>query len=162
MYNDSPKHSMSCRITTLLLGLVLASCATPTAPTQQSAAPAVCFPDLKEMAGTYTLTIDLDESCTAMPAAARRRVYHATLEDRGWHFLVVNIDGGGRNPSTIWGALKGCLHLSGQRRSRPLQGRASVLLRAHYDSDFRAASVVSANASQAKKQKAAIPRLRPS
>ena len=47
------------------------------------------------MAGTYTLTIDLDESCSAMPAAARHRVYQAILEDRGWHFLVVSIAGGG-------------------------------------------------------------------
>ena len=47
------------------------------------------------MAGSYTLTIDLDERCAALPAAARHRVYRATLEDRGWHFLVVSIVGGG-------------------------------------------------------------------
>jgi hypothetical protein len=47
------------------------------------------------MTGAYTLTIDLDDGCSAMPAAARHRVYRATLEDRGWHYLVVSIVGGG-------------------------------------------------------------------
>ena len=47
------------------------------------------------MAGTYTLTLDLDDSCSVFPAPTRQRVYRVTLEDYGWHFLVVKIVGGG-------------------------------------------------------------------
>jgi hypothetical protein len=97
---------MSRILTTVLLALALPACSNPTypsAPTQTT--PPARFPDLKEMAGTYTLTIDLDEGCNAMPAAARHRVYQARLEDRGWHFLVVSIAGGGFSETTQLGDL---------------------------------------------------------
>lgn len=74
---------MSRLLATTLLAVTLVSCATPTAPTQSAVAEPVRFADLKAMAGTYTLTIDLDESCNAMPVATRHRTYQATLEDRG-------------------------------------------------------------------------------
>lgn len=57
------------------------------------------------MAGTYTLTIDLDDVCSAMPAAARHRVYRAVLEDRGWHYLVLHVVGGGFSEPTLIGDL---------------------------------------------------------
>lgn len=86
---------MSRLVTTALLAVIVSACSTPSTPTQPSAAPRDRFPDLKAMAGTYTLTIDLDKNCSAFPATARHRVYQATLEDRGWHYLVVGIVGGG-------------------------------------------------------------------
>lgn len=64
---------MSRLLTTVLLALAFPACATPTPPS-----PPVRFPDLKAMTGAYTLTIDLDDGCSAMPAAARHRVYRAT------------------------------------------------------------------------------------
>lgn len=94
---------MSRLLTTVLLALALPACSTPTAPTHTS--PPVRFPDLKAMTGTYTLTIDLDDGCSTMPAAARHRVYRATLEDRGWHYLVVSIVGGGFTEATELGNL---------------------------------------------------------
>ena len=87
----------------VLLALALPACSTPTTPTPP--APPARFPDLKAMTGTYTLTVDLDDSCSAMPAAARHRVYRATLEDRGWHYLVVSIVGGGFSEPTQLGDL---------------------------------------------------------
>src|SRR5688572_5292794 len=92
------------RIFPVLLGLALSACSPPAAPTPVSAPPDR-FPDLKAMAGTYTLTIDLDESCSALPAPARHRTYDDTLEDRGWHFLVVNVAGGGFPQATEIGDL---------------------------------------------------------
>jgi hypothetical protein len=91
----------------LMVGLATAGCSSPATPTQPTAAPPpVRFPDLAAMAGTYHLTLDLDPSaCSAMPAAARRRVYQVTLEDRGWHFLVVNVAGGGFSEATQIGDL---------------------------------------------------------
>jgi len=97
---------MSRILTIVLLALALPACSDPTypsAPTQPI--PPARFPDLKEMAGTYTLTIDLDEGCSAMPAVARHRVYQARLEDRGWHYLVVSIAGGGFSEATQLGDL---------------------------------------------------------
>lgn len=86
---------MSRLVTAALIALIGSACSTQSTPTQPSAAIPERFPDLKAMAGTYTLTIDLDENCRAFPATARHRVYQATLEDRGWHYLVVGIVGGG-------------------------------------------------------------------
>ena len=57
------------------------------------------------MAGTYALTIDLDDACSTFPPLARHRVYSATLEDRGWHFLVVGVVGGGFSEQTQIGDL---------------------------------------------------------
>ena len=96
---------MSRVLPTVLLALALPACSTPTTPTQPTAAAPDRFPDLKAMTGTYTLTVDLDQSCGAMPAVARHRVYRATLEDRGWHFLVVSIVGGGFAETTQVGDL---------------------------------------------------------
>jgi hypothetical protein len=84
---------MSRLLATVLLAVAPPACSNPPAPTPPS--PPVRFPDLKMMAGTCTLTIDLDDGCSAMPEAAGRRIYRATLEDRGWHYLVVSIVGGG-------------------------------------------------------------------
>ena len=73
-----------------------ASCSDPSTLTGSTpAGPTVQFGDLKAMAGIYTLTIELDDSCHELPSLAWRRSYRAALEDRGWHFLVVRIDGGG-------------------------------------------------------------------
>jgi hypothetical protein len=76
---------------------VLFGCSTQSTPTAPNApaAPTVRFSDLKTMAGTYMLTIDLDETCSSLPAVAQQRRYRAVLEDRGWHFLVVSVIGGG-------------------------------------------------------------------
>ena len=90
-------------VTTVLLALGLSACSTPTTPTDPD--PPARFPDLKAMTGSYTLTIDLDDACSAMPATARRRVYRAALEDRGWHYLVVSIVGGGFSEPTQLGDL---------------------------------------------------------
>lgn len=89
----------------MVLALGCSSCSTPSTPTQPTVDPSVRFPDLKAIAGTYTLTIDLDDACSTLPAAARHRVYSARLEDRGWHFLVVGVVGGGFSELTELGDL---------------------------------------------------------
>ena len=83
----------------------MSGCSSPSTLTQPTAV-APRFPDLAVMAGTYTLTVDLDPgTCSAMPANARHRVYRVTLEDRGWHFLVVKVAGGGFAEATEIGDL---------------------------------------------------------
>ena len=109
---------MSRLLTIVMLAIALPACSTPTTPTQPTAGAPDRFPDLKAMTGTYTLTIDLDESCSAMPAAARHRVYRATLEDRGWHYLVVILEGGGFTEPTPLGDL-----FSGQLGTVPFDPR---------------------------------------
>jgi hypothetical protein len=106
--------------TIVMLSGAISACSTQSTPTAPSApvTPAVQFADLKAMVGTYTLAIELDESCVELPALARRRTYRATLEDRGWHFLVVGIAGGGfSEPTQIGDLFSGELSL--QRPSEP-------------------------------------------
>ena len=65
----------------------------PTTPTAApSPAPASPF---AVVTGNYELTIEIDDKCAQIPPTLRVRRYHATLEDRGWHFLPVNVVGGG-------------------------------------------------------------------
>ena len=101
------------RYLSVVIALAIAGCsspATPTQPTSAGAAPAP-FPDLAEMAGAYTLTIDIDDSCSTLPAAARHRVYRAVLEDRGWHFLTLRVVGGGfAEPTQIGDLFSGQLN----------------------------------------------------
>ena len=62
------------------------------------------------MAGAYTLTLDVDEACSAIPVAARHHVYRAVLEDRGWHFLILHVVGGGfTDPTQIGDIFSGDL-----------------------------------------------------
>jgi len=93
--------------TILMLTGTIAACSTQSTPTAPSipVAPRAQFTDLKAMAGTYTLTIDLDASCTEFPTVARLRTYRAMLEDRGWHYLVVEVAGGGFSEPTQIGDL---------------------------------------------------------
>jgi hypothetical protein len=63
---------------------------TPTAP--PSPAPASLF---AVVTGDYELTIEIDDKCAQIPPTLRVRRYNVTLEDRGWHFLPVNVVGGG-------------------------------------------------------------------
>ena len=67
--------------------------------------PAVQFSDLKALVGTYTLTVELDDSCRDFPVGARHRTYRAELEDRGWHYLLVGLRGGGYSGATHLGEL---------------------------------------------------------
>ena len=55
--------------------------------------------------GTYTLTVELDDSCRDFPVAARHRTYRAEFEDRGWHYLLVGLRGGGYSEATQLGEL---------------------------------------------------------
>jgi len=65
----------------------------PTTPTAApSPAPASPF---AVVTGNYELTIEIDDKCAQIPPTLRVRRYNATLEDRGWHFLPVNVVGGG-------------------------------------------------------------------
>ena len=65
----------------------------PTRPTAApSPAPASPF---AVVTGNYELTIEIDDKCAQIPPALRVRRYNTTLEDRGWHFLPVNVVGGG-------------------------------------------------------------------
>jgi hypothetical protein len=90
----------------VLLALTMSGCSSPASTPTQPTPAAARFPDLAAMAGTYTLTIDLDPArCSAMPANARHRVYRVTLEDRGWHYLVVSVAGGGFVEATQIGDL---------------------------------------------------------
>ena len=65
------------RIGTILMLTEAIACSTQSTPTAPSipVAPRAQFTDLKAMAGTYTLTIDLDASCTELPTVARLRTY---------------------------------------------------------------------------------------
>jgi hypothetical protein len=106
---------------------------TPTAPEP--------YADLKALVGAYTLTIETDQRCSQFPSAARRRSYRATFEDRGWHFLLVNVAGGGFAEETMLGNLFSAGFGTGQltlqwnagdvvdcRTSEPLDGGRSLAL----------------------------------
>ena len=89
----------------IVVTLGVSACSSSATPTQPTIEPPVRFPDLKAMAGTYTLTIDLDDACSPLSGLARHRVYRAELEDRGWHFIVVGVVGGGFSEPTQLGDL---------------------------------------------------------
>jgi hypothetical protein len=94
-------------ISVALVALTVSACSrtgTPTAPTA-SPAPQREFSDLNAMAGSYVLTVQLDEACEGFPASARRRTYRATLDNRRWHFLPVGVVGGGFTELTWLGDL---------------------------------------------------------
>ena len=54
---------------------------------------------------TYTLTVELDDSCRDLPVAAQHRTYRAELEDRGCHYLLVGLLAGGNSEATQLGEL---------------------------------------------------------
>ena len=95
------------RKTILLLALGLSACSERTTPSSPSTLTiqAVQFSDLKALVGTYTLTVELDDSCRDFPVAAQHRTYRAELEDRGWHYLLVGLRGGGYSEATQLGEL---------------------------------------------------------
>jgi len=65
----------------------------PTTPTAAPSPPPAS--PFAVVTGNYDLTIEIDDKCTQIPPTLRVRRYVATLEDRGWHFLPVNVVGGG-------------------------------------------------------------------
>lgn len=92
-------------VVTIMVALGVSACSSSSTPTQPTIEPPVRFPDLKAMAGTYRLTIDLDDACSPLSSVARHRIYRAELEDRGWHFIVVGVVGGGFSEPTQLGDL---------------------------------------------------------
>ena len=89
----------------LVLALGSPACSERITPSSPSAMQAVQFSDLKALVGTYTLTVELDDSCRDFPVAAQHRTYRAELEDRGWHYLLVGLRGGGYSEATHLGEL---------------------------------------------------------
>ena len=91
----------------LFLALGLSACSEGTTPSSPSTftMQAVRFSDLKALVGTYTLTVELDDSCRDFPVVAQHRTYLAELEDRGWHYLLVGLRGGGYSEATQLGEL---------------------------------------------------------
>lgn len=90
----------------IILALATSACSGPSNNYSPSTpTPAVPFSDLKPLVGTYSLTIELDNRCSDFPVAARRRTYRGELEDRGWHFLLVRVLGGGYSEATQLGEL---------------------------------------------------------
>jgi hypothetical protein len=91
----------------LFLALGSSACSERTTPSSPSTftMQAVQFSDLKAVVGTYTLTVELDDSCGYFPVAAQHRTYRADLEDRGWHYLLVGLRGGGYSEVTHLGEL---------------------------------------------------------
>jgi hypothetical protein len=94
------------RVVTLGVVLVVAplvACSrSPSAPAP-AASQSSPFTDLAK--GYYTLTVDLDDACTTLPASLRSRRYDVLIEDPGWHFLLVRIVGNGFSSSPIIGDL---------------------------------------------------------
>ena len=104
------------RLMILALVLGVSACSEPTTPSSPSAptTQAVQFADLKLLAGAYTLTVELDDSCRDFPVAAQSRTYRAELEDRGWHYLPIALRGSGYSEATHLGELfSGELFLGG-------------------------------------------------
>ena len=60
-------------------------------------------PPKPNLAGTYRLTIDVDDSCHDLPLAAKRRTYRATLEDTPYAYFTVRVVGEGFPTPTIMG-----------------------------------------------------------
>jgi hypothetical protein len=86
------------------LALLVASCNSQSRPIEPSATPSASpFADLKPLIGTFTLTIELDETCINLPPSARRRVYTVTAVDRGWHFVPISVVGGGFGAEQLLG-----------------------------------------------------------
>ena len=85
------------RVLIALVALALGACSQPLTPSAPPAGtvPPARFADLQPMVGRFILTIALDGNCSAFPPLAQVRSYRATLEDRGWHYLVVSVLGGG-------------------------------------------------------------------
>jgi hypothetical protein len=53
--------------------------------------------------GAFALTMELDDTCGHVPASARRRTYSATVADRGWHFVPINVVGEGFGAEQLLG-----------------------------------------------------------
>jgi hypothetical protein len=86
--------------------VAMAGCDSPTRPAPFVRPPVVppipTVPAL-ELAGTYTLTIDIPDTCTALPPAERRRQYVATLSKSTFAYLTVRVVGGGYAEQTVVG-----------------------------------------------------------
>ena len=72
----------------------------PLAPPRVVSAPPPSSQQLSHLAGAYTLTIDLAESCTNLPEEARRRVYQASMGTTQHAYL--SIQAGGTVRGDLW------------------------------------------------------------
>ena len=59
------------------------------------------------LAGAYSLTIDIPESCAELPEAARRRTYDAKLDPSPYAYLSIRIVGEGYAVPTVTGDMWG-------------------------------------------------------
>jgi hypothetical protein len=84
----------------------LARPAVAPAPTPNPAPPPPANP-AQALAGSYTLTIDIAESCAELPEAARRRTYSATLDQTPYGYFTIRVVGGGYDAPTVTGDMKG-------------------------------------------------------
>ncbi len=84
MFHRTPVAGLS--VILVCLGIMSACGDAPTSPAQIAparidpgpVAPAPVGPDIK---GSYALTMELGDTCSGLPAAARTRTYSATIED---------------------------------------------------------------------------------
>ena len=104
---------------TLGIWALAVGCSGPARPTPVVSTPPASSvihpgPALEALAGSYTLTLNVSDQCTAIPDAARRRTYQATLEKpsselpgRLLHaYLPIRIVGGGFTRPTGTGELR--------------------------------------------------------
>jgi hypothetical protein len=71
-----------------LLVSALVGCGDP--PTAPSLPPPPASP-FANIAGDYTLTLEIDASCSSIPLPLRTRAYDVVLEDKGWHFMPIRM-----------------------------------------------------------------------
>jgi hypothetical protein len=90
------------------LGIWAVGCSGPARPTPVVAKPPASSvihpqPALEVLAGSYTLTLNVSDQCTEIPAAVRSRTYQATLDQTPYPmpfrlpypYLPIRIVGGG-------------------------------------------------------------------
>jgi hypothetical protein len=86
------------------LAVLVSGCNSPSSATQPITPGSTSqFADLEPLTGTFTLTIELDDTCVRLPQSTRRRTYSATAVDRGWHFVPISVVGGGFGAEQLLG-----------------------------------------------------------
>jgi hypothetical protein len=84
------------QLSATLFGILALACEGPTQP--RSTQPPERFDPravLEQLAGSYSLTLNVSAQCPGIPDAVRQRSYRATLEQTRFGYLGVRVVGGG-------------------------------------------------------------------
>jgi hypothetical protein len=90
------------RVSRLVGSLLIAGVGCSGSPSAPSPVPAPIVSPLASFAGSYTLTIEINESCGNVPHALRTRVYDVLLEEKGWHYMPIRKAGESIFTASLW------------------------------------------------------------